>query len=798
MFWRARSFWLAALIVAYVALAALRADEVAPLGAPLLFGRAPAWAALFGLPALLALAWSRTSPPSRGEDRIDAGARGAARACVVGAAILLASRTGRDSPGFAAFGNLGAGIASVAALYGLSRVTSLGGLIEPPSRGRTLEVAAFTALLWTVAAALPAATAVSEARAADLEPRLLEYATVAAGVASLGLAAASLLRERAARRLELGVAERVSAALLLTVTALLVGVLAAAVGVALPERVVPAAATLASLAIAVSAVTGEPAALSRALRTTLALTGLAAPPALLAVYVTHAAPRRAGATVFIACAACAAAGLFAPRIARRLAPEGSRWLDALDGALAAALNPDPDAALEAALLALQRAAAERGAASEEAASAALYRVAPAEVVTVDRAGYAHIRRAELPARLLELADVEPERVLRVEVARAVEVRRPELRPIVAWLEERGVAAVAVVSDDLSAIGLLTMPRGARFAPMTLEEVRKLRALGDRIGAVIGASASLARARQRELELRAELEQKRAEALHLQAVMDRDEGRLAAIARMLERPARLASYSPAARAAVEQIERLAEAARPVTLLSAPGVDAIAWAALAHLASPFRRGPLTVVDATSAAEHDLARWRDPNLSPLAAAAGGTLAIIDVHALPAEVQSYIGAALPEVKLAPRGSPGAPAQGTGVVVSAPSTVDALVALGTLSERLADRLGDRAVALPQLASRAEDLRALTLERLARIGVRLQSRPLGLHPRALMALLEHTWPGNDAELEATLLRAALAAEGDVIGVRELEQIGFPMPDEEPQRASPKVAVAGGRRRRAPR
>ena len=106
MFWRARSFWLAVLVVAYVAFAALRADEIAPLGAPLLFGRAPAWAALFGLPVLLALAWSRTSPPSRGEDRIDAGARAAARACVAGAAILLASRAGRDSPGFAAFGRV--------------------------------------------------------------------------------------------------------------------------------------------------------------------------------------------------------------------------------------------------------------------------------------------------------------------------------------------------------------------------------------------------------------------------------------------------------------------------------------------------------------------------------------------------------------------------------------------------------------------------------------------------------------------------------------------------------------------
>jgi transcriptional regulator of acetoin/glycerol metabolism len=94
------------------------------------------------------------------------------------------------------------------------------------------------------------------------------------------------------------------------------------------------------------------------------------------------------------------------------------------------------------------------------------------------------------------------------------------------------------------------------------------------------------------------------------------------------------------------------------------------------------------------------------------------------------------------------------------------------LSERLADQLGDRAVALPDLASRAEDLRALSLDYLIRIGMRIRGRPLGLDLPALALLGEHLWPGNDAELYAVLLRAALVAEGDVVGARELQAIGF--------------------------
>jgi DNA-binding NtrC family response regulator len=210
--------------------------------------------------------------------------------------------------------------------------------------------------------------------------------------------------------------------------------------------------------------------------------------------------------------------------------------------------------------------------------------------------------------------------------------------------------------------------------------------------------------------------------------------------------------------VEQLERLGEAGRPIALLSAPGVDAVAWAALAHLASPRRAGPLAVVDGCSPAMHDLAHWRDAEVSPLVAAAGGSLVIIDAHALPVDVQSYLGAALPE--------------DGGIIVSLPATVDTLAASGRLSERLADRLGDRTVALPTLESRSEDLRALSLEHLARIGVRLGRQPLGLAPRALATLLEHTWPGNDAELYATLLRAALVTEGDVIGLKDLGRSGF--------------------------
>ena len=90
----------------------------------------------------------------------------------------------------------------------------------------------------------------------------------------------------------------------------------------------------------------------------------------------------------------------------------------------------------------------------------------------------------------------------------------------------------------------------------------------------------------------------------------------------------------------------------------------------------------------------------------------------------------------------------------------------------LTDRLAEGKVALPALAERSEDLRALILDGLARHSLRLGREPLGVDTLALRLLVEHTWPANEVELEAVLARAALAAEGAAVSVADLEASGF--------------------------
>jgi transcriptional regulator of acetoin/glycerol metabolism len=165
-----------------------------------------------------------------------------------------------------------------------------------------------------------------------------------------------------------------------------------------------------------------------------------------------------------------------------------------------------------------------------------------------------------------------------------------------------------------------------------------------------------------------------------------------------------------------------------------------------------------------------------------------VLALTALPAETQLFLAESLAE-----RRAPGsAAALDVALVVSLASSqggVPSLVASGALQPALAEWLGEHAVALPPWSARPEDQRALLLDRIGRLGLRLRGRPMGLDPRALARLVEHEWPGNDVEVNDVLTRAALVTAGDVVTLAELDQIGFvPTPARRSSRSPGSYAV----------
>ncbi len=752
--WRSRSLLLALLSVSYVLVAAMRSSA----------GHDGGILVLIALPPLLLVVWARTVPPARGEDWVSPVTRSAMRAAAFGGALLAATWIAPTGAApFEAIAAVATTIASTAALVAVAHIAPLGGLLVVAPRAKRLFAAAAVGISGAFATFVPASQAMLLG-GPFTQPDAIDASIAAAAAFFLAVTIVTTWNLRRLRRLELGASERLSAALTFAWVALLVGVPSSLLRIAPASHVLCAAAWLAAFTTTAACLARDPTFVARAQRVLIAVTLLGAPVGLFAASVASQVPREASLISLVALTAGIAIGLSGGPIARPLGPEQSRWLDAIQSAHHAAPRADPGTALTAILSTLRQAAGASTAAPE------LWQLDPPALMTVDRAGYPHVEGGmEVPQLLLELALGEPEQTIRAAVLEALEVRRPDVRPALEWLQDRGAMSLTLLTEEEGPIGALVLPAAARTSPLALEEVRALRALADRMTALLGMSSALARGQMREVEAKKTADREKDRASHLEHLLGSGRERHEAFAKKLARTALLAPYSSAARLCIEELERLGNLGAPVSLLTPPGIDPVPYAAVVHGAGARRSGPFVVVDATGSDEQQESTWRSPALSPLCLADGGTLVVLSLAALSAGAQTFLAHALTE-----RRSPAGHTEPIDValIVSVSTTIDVLVATGRLDPLLADRLGDRAVPLPALSGRVEDLRALMVDRLARLGVRLRGHEMGLDPRALGRLIEHAWPGNDVELDDILTRAVILAEADVITVAHLDQIGF--------------------------
>jgi DNA-binding NtrC family response regulator len=329
-------------------------------------------------------------------------------------------------------------------------------------------------------------------------------------------------------------------------------------------------------------------------------------------------------------------------------------------------------------------------------------------------------------------------------------------------DRRALVAVVIVAEGETE-GLLVLPRASRVDPLTLEEVRALKGVADRLATACRARATEARmlARVQETTERAEASEQRVERLKHERTLEA--GRHALAAARLARPATLGTYAATSRMALEAIERRAAVSAPIAIVGPSGVDPIPYLARVHLGGARSAGPLVLVDATSVAEHDAARWCDPRVSPLALADGGLLVLLDGAALPLDVQRLVARACAEAR-APWERPDR--LDVQLALTGVETPAALVAAGRLDAALASRLGDALdapVHLPGLSDRPEDFRAILTDRLAREGLRALGRPVGIEAAAFARLTEYPFHGEDAELSAIVVRLVAACSGGDAG-----------------------------------
>lgn len=456
---------------------------------------------------------------------------------------------------------------------------------------------------------------------------------------------------------------------------------------------------------------------------------------------------------------------------RVLAPAGGRLLRACAEAEARVATARGDLEVAEAVLAPLAAATPGG------SGPLLWLLDPDRELRVDSAGVAHREaRSPSPAILARLTERPGEVLLRAPIE-ALVVRRPELRPLRAALEQHDALAVVALVVAAEVEGALLVPRGTRRSGVTLEEIAALERLCARLGppaAMLSAEAR-AHARAGSGALTASRLEDRIEVLEDELATLREDARTLKAGKAFERLEQpLVAYGPAMRATVARADELAPLEAPILIRAERGTPLEPIARRLHDKSPRRAGPLVVADCLSirpgrafAALFGEDEGGAPHPGWLRLAHGGTALLTDVPSLPLDAQRALADAL--------ATRSARAEGTGTSfvldarIFATSRVDlaTLVAAGAFDAELAERLGALTLVVPGLAERHEDLGSLVLLAIDRACRGLGKATVGVEDAAMTALETFAFGGGVRELDDIIERAVRRADGPRITVADL-------------------------------
>jgi DNA-binding NtrC family response regulator len=156
-------------------------------------------------------------------------------------------------------------------------------------------------------------------------------------------------------------------------------------------------------------------------------------------------------------------------------------------------------------------------------------------------------------------------------------------------------------------------------------------------------------------------------------------------------------------------------------------------------------------------------------------------EVGELPAAAQVKLLRAIQEGEVEPVGARKAIKVDVRIVSATNRDLIADVKAGRFREDLFYRLHVFPITVPPLRERPADIPALTRHFLARFAAEEGKRIRLITPEALRMLAAFPWPGNIRQLENTLFRAVVLAEGDTIGLAEFPQVSALVTTQGPDR-----------------
>jgi DNA-binding NtrC family response regulator len=149
------------------------------------------------------------------------------------------------------------------------------------------------------------------------------------------------------------------------------------------------------------------------------------------------------------------------------------------------------------------------------------------------------------------------------------------------------------------------------------------------------------------------------------------------------------------------------------------------------------------------------------------GGTLFLDEIANVPMNLQAKLLRALETGELERVGSSTTRRVDVRIISATNADVQSEVAAGRFREDLLFRLNTIEIHLPPLHERKEDISILAHHFLRQSAQRYRKQLEGFEPVALQVLMDHPWPGNIRELDHSIERAVLLAEGPQVRAGDL-------------------------------
>jgi DNA-binding NtrC family response regulator len=252
---------------------------------------------------------------------------------------------------------------------------------------------------------------------------------------------------------------------------------------------------------------------------------------------------------------------------------------------------------------------------------------------------------------------------------------------------------------------------------------------------------------------------------------------------------IVSRSGAMQPVLRAAEKAAASAIPVLIEGESGVGKELIARAIHGSGARRAKPFVAVNCGALPEtlvesilfgHEKGAFTgatEKHIGKFVEADGGTLFLDEVGELPLPAQVKLLRALQEGEVEPVGGRKSVKVDVRIVSATNRDLIADVKAGRFREDLFYRLHVFPVSVPPLRRRPEDVPELTRHFLTRIAAEEGKRVRAITGEALALLSRYRWPGNVRQLENTIFRAVVLADGEEIGINEFPQVAAQIGDE---------------------